>query len=306
MKGHLGVSAWAWALLLVFSGVSRSGAEEATGRQGIPADTSGAGGFELAEEEERDGLVWDPSSHASPERGFALPLPRTAPKGGMLFALDHRARQSLEAEPLRDLLGFDAGGLKILLALRYGLLENLDFGMERLNGNPEVYDVYGFDARWAALRETRHFVDLAVAGGLTWFEQTGAEDAVGFSGRLQAGKSLFRSIYLSTGLMAHSNSSHGFKSPADPDPGFAIPAYMGWVVLPYLTLAAEAIFPVAGYSAGWPAWTLGPKFATHGHSFALLISTTQYTTADGMVSGSERPDRPVFGFSITREFAGGD
>lgn len=261
--------------------------------------------FEIvAEGQNRDGLVYDPAVYATPDRGFAVLLPRAVPKGAFLFALDHRAHEPVTEEPARDLLGFDAGGLKIFLGLRYGLLDGLDLGVERLNGNPELYDVYGFDARWTVSRESRHFLDLCVTGGLTWFEQMDAKDAVGYSGRVQAGRTLFRAVYLSAGVLAHSNSSHGRKASTDPDYSVSVPAYAGWVVLPDLTLAAEAVLPVAGYSAGWASWTVGPKFMTHGHTFALLLSTTQYTTTDGLASGSDRTGRPVFGFSITRRFGG--
>lgn len=275
-------------------------------RDSASADTSKAEAvFEVVQEgQDRDGLVWDPGVYAAPDRGFAVLLPRAIPRGALLFVLDHRARQPVAEEPARDLLGFDAGGLKILLGLRYGLLQGLDIGVERLNGNPERYDVYGFDARWTALRESRHFLDLCLTGGTTWFEQEGAGDAVAISGRVQAGRSLFRSVYLSAGILGHSDSSHGRKASGDSDYSVAIPVYAGWVVLPTLTLAAEAVFPVAGYSAGWASWTAGPKFTTHGHTFALLLSTTQYTTTDGLVAGSDRPDKPVFGFSITRQFGG--
>jgi hypothetical protein len=59
----------------------------------------------------------------------------------------------------------DAGGLKIGLALRYGILDDLEVGVQRVSNGVDIFDTCQFDAKYRALHADRFFVDVAVRAG---------------------------------------------------------------------------------------------------------------------------------------------
>ena len=61
---------------------------------------------------------------------------------------------------------------------------------------------------------------------------------------------------------------------------------------------------MAGYGAKWPTFSSSLKFITNRHVFSLILSNTQYTNADGVVSNTDRGfDQLVVGFTVIREFS---
>jgi hypothetical protein len=61
---------------------------------------------------------------------------------------------------------------------------------------------------------------------------------------------------------------------------------------------------VAGYGARWPAFSSAVSFLTHRHVFSLVLSNTQYLSADGIVASTPYGFRHlVVGFQIQRELA---
>ena len=51
-------------------------------------------------------------------------------------------------------------------------------------------------------------------------------------------------------------------------------------------------------------WSSALKFISHQHTFSLIATNTQYTSADGIVAGSDQgPAETIIGFTITRQIA---
>ncbi|MBI9092101.1 MAG: hypothetical protein JEZ12_23055 [Desulfobacterium sp.] len=59
---------------------------------------------------------------------------------------------------------------------------------------------------------------------------------------------------------------------------------------------------VSGYGSDNPQVRAGLKLFTHRHTFAIVLSNTQYMSAGGVVSNTEHDfGDAVLGFTITRE-----
>lgn len=223
-------------------------------------------------------------------------------RGAMLLIFDHRVREKLSEAPFHDLLGFDAGGLKVGFGYRYGLMNNLDIGMYRLNGTVEIFDTYEFDARYQLLRQRKHGLSLAARAGVSWFVQRYFEDASGGFAQLLANKTFAHTLKLGTGLLYHSESSNVDKASSDPAHSLAIPVMYELRWSPSLAIVGEIVSGVDGYYEAHPVVATGLKMITHRHSFCILVSNSQYPAADGIVTGSSRSfSDAAIGFTITRE-----
>ena len=246
---------------------------------------------------------WQSANYPVLERGINILTPRTLRRNSLLLVIDHRSRQRLNKNAFHDFLGFDAGGLKIGLGLRYGLFDCLETGLYRLNGTAEVFDVYEFDLKYRVLKEENHFIDLALRCGLTWFSQPGMKDASGFFTQILGSKTCLGRVSLTTGLLYHSDSSNDLKSAADTDYSLAIPALIEVRLCGKLAWDLEMAANVAGYGSKWPAISSGLKIITNRHTFSLVFSNTQYISADGIAANSGRGFKDtIIGFTITREF----
>ena len=226
--------------------------------------------------------------------------------GAVLFSIDHRTRQSfLEGgeEVYRDYLGLDAGGLKIGLAFRFGILDDLDVGLMRLNGTAEVFDSYELDARYRVLRQADHFVDLAVRAGITGFVHPGDIWAAGGFGQLLVDHVFADQLLFALGVLFHSDSSNDVKSLDDQDWSLGVAAALEWRFLDWLAWTIELGANVAGYGSKWPVAATSIKVLTHRHSFSLVVTNNQYMGADGFVANTWRGAGDlIIGFQITREF----
>jgi len=248
----------------------------------------------------------DPSTAICPDRDYALLLPRTIPAHSFLFTIEHRANSPAFKNPVRDGLGLDNGLLKIVIGFRYSPLSNLDFGFKRASNALDPFDTYELDARYCFLKESSRYIDACIGTGISIFDQEPATAASGYFAQLILGKSLFGRLYLSSGLIIHTNSTFNStqkaKTAEDPDQTLCVPLALSARVTKELSLIVESFSPIAGYSAGYTGYSFGVKWATWGHSFSILLSNTQYSTVDGMVTGSDRLNNPVIGFMITRKF----
>ena len=236
------------------------------------------------------------------ERALAIPLPKTLEPGQWLFTIEHRNRESVDKEPVHDFFGFDAGGLKIGLGLRYGVFENMDLGVSRWNGTSERYDTYQFDGRYRLTKETSFGVDSALQAGVSWFTQRNRKDASGPFAGLWLGRSAFDRIYLSAGAVYHTDSSDPLKRVTDRDDTLGILGSLHCRLLDTFYLLGEVSGPLAGYGADRPAWSAGFKWVTLRHTFAVFVANSQTYGMDGLVAGtSADPDARRLGFSVTRE-----
>lgn len=236
------------------------------------------------------------------DRTLNLLTGRTINAGKFLFLVSHRTSQAFTTRFIQDLGGFDAGGLKIGLGLRYGILDDLDAGFFRLNGTVENFDVYEFDLRYAILSQQRFGIDLAIRGGLTLFAQPDQEDALGGFAQLLSSRVWQDRWLTGLSLLFHSEASNQTKSAADTAYALAVGGLFEARILDWLAWNIEAAYSLAGYKEQFPTFSSSVRFITHRHTFALVLSNSQYMTADGVVANTHRNyDDLVIGFNITRE-----
>lgn len=229
--------------------------------------------------------------------------PRTVRKHTFNTLITHRNNGGWLRDPFQSLFGFDKGALKVGLALRFGILDNLDIGALRVNGTIEVFDTYEFDARWNILQQDKFAIDLAVRAGLTWFAQPRANDAVGAMAQFMLGRLIANRVYLGASLLYHSSSSGPVKSNKDISSSAALQIYGDFRLTGGFAWPVELTYAIAGYRLPNPILTTGPKWMTNRHSFAIVLSNSQYFTGDGLITNSNRfnPRDWVLGFHITRE-----
>jgi hypothetical protein len=273
-----------------------------------PAAPAAVDGEEVAEELATveavdEAAAWYGPSYGQADRGLDLFTARVAHPESFVFAVTHRNRQPLARDPLHSFLGFDGGGLKIGLGLRYGILDGLDAGIFRQNGTVETFDTYELDLRYQLLSQERYPLDLALRGGVTWFAVAHGEDALAYFGQLLADRVFANRFLAGAGLLFHSDSSSDRKAVTALDPSLALALLAEARLLEWLALTGESSWNVAGYGQRYPTLSLAVKLVTHRHTFAIAVSNTQYVTADGVVANSRRgrAGQLVLGFNITRE-----
>jgi hypothetical protein len=225
-------------------------------------------------------------------------------RNSFLFIIDHRNRMPINEEPFDNFFGFDGGGLKIGLGLRYGLTDDADIGIYRLNGTAETFDTYEFDFRYRLLRQEKHFVDLAIRPGYTLFVQPHGQDASAGFIQVLINRTFHDRLRLGTGFLYHSDSSNDVKSDRDSNSSSAFFSSLEFRILPQLAWSIEMSETVAGYHSAHPRISSSLKYLTDRHIFSLVFSNSQYTGADGIVSNTDRSFSDIIlGFSITRELS---
>ena len=263
----------------------------------------------------QDRSLWWGLGYPQIDRGVNLALPSPVRRGALVLVVDHRTTQPIQDNTWHDYFGLDAGGLKIGLGLRVGVLEGLDAGVYRLSSGADRFDVYQFDARYQLLRQQRHHLDLALRGGVTWFSQQDAEDAVGGLGQLLLARRFFERLTLATGLLFHSDSTNGVKSTEDENWSLAAMVLLDLRIFAWLAWTAEVGVNVAGYGSrdkkdaageshgSWPCFSSSVRFITSRHTFSLVLSNDPYTSGDGGIANTTRGfDKLIVGFTITREW----
>jgi hypothetical protein len=246
--------------------------------------------------------LWNPEMFPVIDRAVNLPTTHATRRHALLFSIDHRPQQRLADQTFRDWFGFDAGSLKIGFGLRFGILEGLDVGVQRVNGTAEIFDVYQADARYQLLDQDAAFLNLAGRVGVTWFYQPGVADAAGFLGQLLLDRTFAGRYTIGAGLLFHSDSSGAWKSTGDPDPSLAVAAWAEIRILSFLAWDLEVVQAVAGYAERFPTLSTAVKLITHRHTFSLLLTNNPYLSADGVVANTDRKlEDLILGFSITRE-----
>jgi hypothetical protein len=283
-------------------------APASTSAPAFPKSPTAGAGIEPIDTPEVFTLWLNPENYPRIERAVNVMNARTTRPRTLNFIVDHRTFEPFQRNSFHDLVGFDAGALKIGLALRYGILDRLEAGARRLSNGPDGFDTYEFDVKYWALRAEQHYVDLAARVGGTWYSQVNGRDSGGALAQLLASRSFRERVWVATGLMYHSNASNEGRIGADglrlPARGaLAISLAVEWRLTTFLSWDAEAVFAVAGYHSKYPVAATAIKFISHRHTFALLFSNSQYVTADGIVANTSRGIHDlIVGFTITREF----
>jgi len=243
-----------------------------------------------------------PTQYPILDRSINVHTGATLRPGTILWVFDHRVREALSEDPFNDFLGFDAGGVKVGIGLRFGLLENTDVGVYRLNGTVEVFDTYEFDLRHRFLQQRLDGLDLATRVGVTWFSQKNMGDASGGFLQILAGKTWVHRVRIGTGLLYHSESSNAGKSDTDPAHSLAVPGTIEIRLKPSLSWIVEVVSAVGGYRSRYPVISSAFKIITYRHTFSLIVTNSQYITADGIVTNTGRDFSDAsFGFTITKE-----
>ena len=256
-----------------------------------------------------DALIWGAGSQVQLERALATPLPRTVLPQYLLLTIDHRNRQPMDSRYFYDFLGFDAGGTKIGVGLRYGLTSRWDAGLQRINGTNPSADAFNLDTKYRVAVEAGWRPDVAILAGLTGYSDPDRRDSWGGYGALILGESFLSRLYLSAGAMGHTNSDAPDRRLENPKGASAVFGSAHLRLIHELALTGEFNAPVSGSPGPGRrsrsiGWALGFKVITPRHSLALLASNTQFYGMDGLASGARHnPNRAVFGFSITREFS---
>jgi hypothetical protein len=252
---------------------------------------------------------WYGKGFPEPIRILALPTARVVRKGGFDFVIDHRSGTPIynkdSSQPFTDMwnnfLGFD-GPMQVGLGLRYGVIDNLDVGIYRA-GSYGKTDTYEFDARYQALHQADMGIDLAARAGVTWFSQPNVDDAHGFYGQLLATRLIVNRILVSAGWLYHSNSTNATKYNQDKKWSTAGAIGVEARLAAAVSIDAELVSCAAGYCSKNPAFSAGVKFFTNRHTFALVCGNTQFITADGYLTDTDRQwSKLVIGFNITREY----
>ena len=244
------------------------------------------------------------SSASSPriERAINLLSANTTRKNNLLAVIDHRNREPAGDAPFHDLFGFDGGGLKVGVGLRYGLLEDLDLGFYRLNGTVEVFDVYDLDFRYQFLKQEKHTLDMAIRPGMSLFIHQDADNAAGGFVQLLGNRTFKDRYRLGSGLLYHSDSTNDAKTNKDDDHSIAAQIFFEGLITQSLAWTVEMSANLAGYGAPNPQVSTALKIRTYKHTFSIVLSNNQYTSADGVVSGTRRGTEDIIlGFTITRE-----
>lgn len=245
---------------------------------------------------------WYSESFPAAERIFDQLTARTNRAGTIEMVITHRNATSISTDPAFNFLGFDAGGLKIGIGLRYGIIDGLDVGVYRTNGSS--FDTYEFDGRYQLLTQENNFVDLAVRGGATWFVQKNMQDASGYFGQLLANRVLFERWLISANVSVHSSSSNPAKRKGDTDYTTGASLSSEYRFVDYFGIAAEIASGISGYRDGnMPIITVGPKFFTNRHTFAIVLSNSQALTSDSLITNSslKNPKDWLLGFNVIRE-----
>lgn len=259
---------------------------------------------EVTEASTSGGEDWYGDAWPQFDRILDLYTARSSRKHEFSTLISHRNAEGVIRNPLRDLLGFDGGGLKIMLGLRFGLFDFLDIGIARINGTVEVFDTYEFDARWQILNQTakKHPVDLALRAGLSWFNQPNS-NAAGFFVQAMVDRLFFHRLLATAGAIYHSSSTGPNKSDSDASGTTGLYIAGDLRLIDSLSIAAEVTFALAGYHDTYPIISFGPRIVTNRHTFGFVISNSQYMSTDGIIANTYRinPRDWVLGFHITRE-----
>jgi hypothetical protein len=251
-------------------------------------------------------LQWDDPDLPRIDRVVNLQTAQTMRRHTFLFTVDHRAWQTFTDHPLGDLLGFDVGAMKIAPGLRFGISDCLEVGLLRLNGTLADYnvDTYDFDGKYHLLHQSSQRADLAVRGGVTWYNEAGGPDRKAFFTQILVNRELGGRVRIGSGLLHHTNSYNDTKVSSDQKHSTAVPATVEVRILHWLALNGEVAATVNGYGSDYPAFATSAKLLTHRHTFSLIFSNTQYLGPGGIVTGSDRgAGGLIFGFTIARELA---
>jgi hypothetical protein len=299
----------------------------------VATDGKGTKGKEVAEVLPEGTHAWTENMRRSPV-GMLFPKTATIPKGDFYARFSHTSRnqQFVSAEKgnaFNDLLGLESG-VKVGILFGYGIMDNWDVTIQRVNGNdytkdsgePCTYDLWDVMSKYKFLDEDKHWIDASVSLGGTYFWQD--EDVGRFAGNfaLMAEKSIWRFrlgsglLYTSLSTYDNVNTAQSGNEPRKSYPNdkygagdptaytAAIPVSLSFALTKNHQLFTEAAFPMAGYyTEGGPSLTSGLSYNTPTHVYRVYLSNTANGSFNSTFTGGYKEDRlDIFGFDISIYF----
>lgn len=276
-------------------------AEESYASAGFSVPDAVADEIEEVEfEEMSEESAWYSEAYHSSDRLLNVMLAQTMHPGRLQFNILHRTTVPFTTSPLRDFAGFD-NGLKVGIGLRYGVFDGLDIGFLRVNGILEPFDVYEYDVRVRAV-EYKGFATGVRVGVTTfyepefwssgWFMQIGME------------KRFFDRLLFAINTSYHSDSSYFNKTEDDVDASCNVGGGMEVRINDWVSLNGDILYTLVGFRRKFPVFAAGPKFHSHRHTFAVVMTNSSQMSFDGLLANTQYGefDEFLLGFNITREF----
>lgn len=236
-------------------------------------------------------VVKAPRRHPYVLRGLTLPQAETGEALSMQLNIEHR--------------GYLSDDLKVGISVDFGITDFLELNVMYQNQTFESYITLELGLKGQILREKKHFVDLSLAAGVSWFIDGTYGSGLAVNGALLLRRSIPGGVDVDLALFGTTDSSAANKSNRDYNPSMAVGGELSWTLpfADFLRLAIEAAFPVWGFNAGTPHWAAGLTFLTYRHGFSVVFSNNRLLTTDGLAAGSSRDgDDLVIGFVIMRQF----
>ena len=303
----------------------------------VATDGKGTKGKEVAEVLPEGTHEWTENLRRNPV-GALFPKTATIPKGDFYARFSHTSmnQQFVNAgsgHSFNDLLGLESG-VKVGILFGYGIMENWDVTIQRVNGrdytsDPNTFETGSFDlwdvmTKYKFLDENKHWIDASVSLGGTYFWQ---DEGVGeFAGNfaLMAEKSIWR-FRVGSGLLYTSLSTYeatrsqqngneptknypneyfGAGDPNDPDYTVAVPLSLSFALTKNHQLFTESAFPISGYhTGGGPSITSGWSYNTPTHVYRIYLSNTANGSFNSTFTGGYKDERlDIFGFDISIYF----
>lgn len=299
----------------------------------VATDGKGLDGEEMVEELPEGIYPWTENMRRSPV-GVLFPKTATIPKGGVYARFSHTSQNQLftsgGANAFDDMLGLESG-VKVGILFGYGLADNWDVMVQRVNGRSYIkdpntfedgsYDLWDVMTKYKVLNEDEQGVDASISVGTTIFWQDDdrkeyagnaallVEKSLGRfragSGVLYTSKSTFESAFSTqSGVMPSKNYVNEFFGSGkigEPNHTVAVPVSLSFALGRAAQLFGEVAFPVDGYKTdGGPSMSAGWRYNTPTHAYSIYLSNTANGSYNSTFTGGYKDDRlDLFGFDIS-------
>lgn len=301
----------------------------------VITDGKGVKGKEEAEVVPEGTYAWTENMRRQPI-GVLFPKTATVPGGDFYARFSHISQNQTFAnggkgDAFHDLLGLESG-VKVGILFGYGITDDWDVTLQRTNGRDYVkngvnfeegsYDLWDLMTKYQLLHEDKYYVDLSVAGGVTYFCQEDWSGMTAGNGALLLEKSFWRFrvgsglLYTSQSTYEAARSSQKDNAPDKPYPRayrgvwdkveenytVAVPLSLSFAITGRHQLFSEFAVPVSGYHTDndWPSMAAGWRYNTPTHAYSIFFSNTANGSFNSNFTGGYMAERlDLFGFEIS-------
>jgi Membrane bound beta barrel domain (DUF5777) len=301
----------------------------------VATDGKGVKGKEVVEELPEGTYAWTENMRRLPI-GVLFPKTMTIPSGDFYARFSHTSQNQTFAnggrgDAFHDMLGLESG-VKVGILFGYGITKDWDVTLQRTNGRDYIkngvnyesgsYDLWDLMTKYHLLDENKHFVDLSVAGGVTYFCQEDWSGMVAGNGALLVEKSIWR-FRVGSGLLYTSQSDYdaarssqkdnapekryprayrGVFEPVEENHTVAVPLSLSFALTKSHQLFSEFAVPVSGYQTenDWPSMAAGWRYNTPTHAYSIYFANTANGSFNSNFTGGYMAERlDLFGFEIS-------